>query len=188
LELNELRTDRSPLVVGHRDKGGIIREVCEASATYCSRLGREALDREAETPPKLVFESEQGTQNATGSLGAFGKISAWEELEISFLSDERVQLTVGVHTETRNYAELGFDDGRNHKPNSAWETLRSLAEQGGTLETSTASTWPKVEKRIQEIRRVLRKHFAISADPLPFISGNGYQACFSIHCSLSFRT
>jgi hypothetical protein len=188
LELNELRTDRSPLVVGHRDKGGIIREVCEASATYCSRLGRAALDRAAETPPKLAFESEQGTQNATGSLGAFGQISTWEELEISFLSDERVQLTVGVHTETRNYAELGFGDGRSHKPNLAWQMLRSLAEQGGTLETSTASTWPKVEKRIQEIRRVLRKHFAISADPLPFIRGNGYQACLRIHCSRSFKT
>src|SRR5580704_4761071 len=76
LELDELRTDRSPLAVGQRDKGGIIREVCEASATYCSRLRREALDRETETSPKLVFESEQGTQNATGSLGAFGQISS----------------------------------------------------------------------------------------------------------------
>jgi len=187
LELNELRTDRSPLVVGQRDKGGIIREVCEASATYCSRLGREASDR-AETPPKLVFESEQGTQNATGSLGAFGKVSAWEEVEISFLSDERVQLTVGVHTETQNYAELGFDDSRNHKPNLAWQTLRYLAEHNGTLEVSTTSTWAKVERRTQEIRRVLRKHFAIPADPLPFVRGNRYQACFRIHCSPSFKT
>jgi hypothetical protein len=188
LELDELRTDRSPLAVGQRDKGGIMREVCEASATYCSRRGREALNQEAETLPKLEFESEQGTQKASGSLGALGEVSTWEELEIRFLSDERVQLTVGVYTETRNYAELGFEDGRNHKPNLAWETLRSLAEQDGTFEVSTTSTWAKVERRMQEIRRVLQKHFAISADPLPFVRGNGYQARFRIHCAPSFKT
>jgi hypothetical protein len=47
LELDELRNDIGPLVVGQKDQGAMIREVCDASATYCTRLGRRALDQEA---------------------------------------------------------------------------------------------------------------------------------------------
>jgi hypothetical protein len=74
LELDDLRNDRSPLVVGQKDKGGIIRDVCGASATYCSRLGREALDQEAETPPKREVESQQEIQDAIGSSGNPGTV------------------------------------------------------------------------------------------------------------------
>ena len=43
----------------------------------------------------------------------------------------------------------------------------------------------KVEKRMEEIRKALRKHFEkdfdVSADPLPFMSRRGfYQAVFKI--------
>jgi len=69
------------------------------------------------------------------------------------------------------------------------ETLRALAEQGGTIQVARAgSSWPKVEKRIQEIRKVLQKRFGLSADPIPFLSGVGYKACFKINCGPSFNT
>jgi hypothetical protein len=54
-------------------------------------------------------------------------VSRWEEIEVRFLSNHRVQITIGGSTETRNYAEFGFEDGRTQKPNLAWVTLRSLA-------------------------------------------------------------
>ena len=41
--LDSRRNDRSPLVVGRRDQGGIIRDVCETSSTYCLRLAKQAL-------------------------------------------------------------------------------------------------------------------------------------------------
>jgi hypothetical protein len=34
--------------------------------------------------------------------------------------------------------------------------------------------WPKVEKRIPEIRKVLREHFGISAVPILFVENGGY--------------
>jgi hypothetical protein len=80
--------------------------------------------------------------------------------------------------------------GRTGNPNQAWEALRALAEQRGVIRDGTAvnNPWPKVEKRIQEIRRLLRERFHISADPIPFVEGVGYQACFKVGCSPSFHT
>jgi hypothetical protein len=114
----------------------------------------------------------------------------WDTVEISFLSDERVQIRNGAAAETRNYAELGFEDGRNGKPNRAWEAFRVLAAERGVIRDAakTGGKWPKVEKRVQEIRKALRKHFLISADPIPFVKGTGYQALFKISCSPSFHT
>jgi hypothetical protein len=125
---------------------------------------------------------------ATHPRGA--EAATWGTIEISFLSDERVQIRNGTNSETRNYAELGFADGRSKKANQAWETLRALAEEGGTIRDGAkiSRTWPKVEKRMQEIRKELRKHFGISADPIPFVAGIGYQARFKIGCGPSFRT
>lgn len=114
----------------------------------------------------------------------------WEQIEIIFLSDERVQIHNGKSTETRNYAEFGFQDGRSENPNRAWETLRRLAELGGIITDGTQGRlpWPKVEKRVQEIRRIFREHFGISLDPVPFIERTGYQARFKIRCGPSYRT
>jgi hypothetical protein len=89
-----------------------------------------------------------------------------------------------------NYAELGFDDGRSENPNKAWEALRALAENHGVIKegSTLGEPWPKVEKRIQEIRKQLRQLFGIATDPLPFVEGAGYQATFKIRCSPAFRT
>jgi hypothetical protein len=118
----------------------------------------------------------------------------WAAIEILFLSDERVQIRNGAQTETRNYAELGFADLRiqreKAKPNLAWVTLRAMAEQNGIIRdgTKTGVAWPKVEKRMQFIRKVFRKHFGIAADPVPFVAGTGYQAGFKIGCGPSFNS
>jgi hypothetical protein len=128
------------------------------------------------------------------ATGADGSGANWQAIEISFLSDHRVQIRNGTNTETRNYGELGFADRRakqgKPKPNQAWVTLRAMAEQNGIIRdgATTGATWPKVEKRIQEIRKVLRKQFSITADPIPFVEGTGYQARFKIGCSPSFHT
>jgi hypothetical protein len=120
--------------------------------------------------------------------------TGWQAIEVSFLSDERVQIRNGTSIESRNYGELGFADRRakhgNPKPNQAWVTLRVMAEQKGVIRDAakTGQDWPKVEKRVQEIRKVFRKHFGITADPIPFVAGTGYQALFKIGCGPSYQT
>ena len=114
----------------------------------------------------------------------------WTEIEVTFLSDERVQIRDGKSIATRNYAEFGFQDGRNEIPTRAWQMLRRLAELRGIIRNGAEAhqPWPKVEKRVQEIRRVFREYFGISSDPLPFIEGSGYQAKFKISCGISYRS
>jgi hypothetical protein len=118
------------------------------------------------------------------------KVTNWEHIEISFLSDERVQIRSGQHTETCNYAEFGFSDGRNERPRQAWTVLRVMAESNGIVRNAqkTGGDWPRVEKRIQEIRKLLQEYFGLSGDPLPFAEGAGYRAKFQIVRSRSFDT
>jgi len=52
---------------------------------------------------------------------SLGETATWDTIEIAFLREERVQIRNGSTTETRNYAEFGFQDGRNGMPNRAWE-------------------------------------------------------------------
>jgi len=115
--------------------------------------------------------------------------ATWEDIEISFLSDERVQIRNSAKLETLNYSEFGFEDRRNGKPNQAWVTLRVLAEQSGLIQAPTKAhrDWSRVEKRIQEIREIFRNHFGISTDPIPFVEGTGYRSLFKIRCSISFK-
>lgn len=118
------------------------------------------------------------------------RFESWQELEISFLSDERIQISFPGGTENYNYAEFDFQDDRNGKPKRAWILLRALAENDGILKLSTIGEldWPPIGKRVQEIRKVFREHFQLSEDPLPFIENVGYQAQFKIRCSESYQT
>ena len=136
---------------------------------------------------ELLAVAEQQGRRSPHSSGAGA--ATWDTIEISFLSDERVQIRNGPDIETYNYNELGFEDSRNGKPNQAWVTLRVLAVERGIIRdaTKTGGTWPKVEKRMQEIRKALRNHFGISSDPILFIEGVGYQTRFKIDCSPSFH-
>jgi hypothetical protein len=137
-----------------------------------------------------VAEQLEGSKGDVHTVSDAVGGTTWEDIEILFLSDERVQIRNGGNRETRNYAEFGFADGRTRNPNQAWEALRVLAAQRGVIRDGAALNlpWPKVEKRIQEIRRLLREHFHISSDPIPFVEGVGYQACFKLACGPSFHT
>jgi hypothetical protein len=137
---------------------------------------------------EIAREIDNATRGAAESGGM--KAATWDTIEISFTSEERVQIRNGVMTETRNYADFGFADGRSRKPNRAWQALYVLAAKRGIIRdpAKTGEKWPGVEKRMQEIRKILRKQFGISADPIPFVEGTGYQARFKIGCGPSFHT
>jgi hypothetical protein len=113
----------------------------------------------------------------------------WNEIEIAFLSDERVEICSGGERKTCNYGELGFEDRRNGKPNRAWVMLREVASHGGSLpaRSELGNKRAMAQKRIEEIREKLRSHFGIQGDPIPF-NGQTYQASFKIRCAQSFDT
>jgi len=134
----------------------------------------------------------QGKEKGEGAEApAQGTVRAtWQEIEIAFTSDERVQIRNSAKIETRNYGEFGFEDRRSGKPKQAWAALRELAERDGLIRrpTQLSKKWPLVERRMQEIRKILRAHFGIKSDPIPFVEGTGYQAVFKIGCRPSYHS
>ena len=189
------------LFCAHKGSGGMIKNLLQASVTYCARLERIALENEGRRENTATLEAAKKPEGAIPFQGhkhsapdqsqspITWQFSGWDEVEIRFLSDERVQITAGQHTESRNYAEFGFEDGRSKTPNLAWVALRSLAEAGGIIRRpNDGQDWTSVEKRMQEIRRIFRNHFKLFDDPLPFIEGTGYQARFKIGCGPSFNS
>jgi hypothetical protein len=115
------------------------------------------------------------------------EIRSWPEIEIVFLSDERVGIVSVGDRKTYNYTELGFEDRRNGTPNGAWTMLREIAKKNGTIpRPSPGKDRATIQKRIEEIREKLRSHFKIEGDPVPF-NGNTYQASFKISCGASFE-
>jgi hypothetical protein len=161
-----------------------------------SRIQRQLLEVEFTSNPLGIDTTRlEGHGNrthaepASASADELSALAGWHQLEISFLSEERVQINIGSKTETLNYAEFGFMDARTQKPNRAWQVMRELAQRDGTIPSgSKGFKWPNLEKRIQEIRMRLRKRFSHGEDPIPFVPGTGYRAQFRVRCSASFET
>lgn len=135
--------------------------------------------------------------NMTNELdGAHRRSERWEDIEVSFLSDERVQIRIGNQTETRNYSEIGFENRKNGAPVLAWETLRELAKAGGVIRIASDSRrWAKLEKRIQEIRAKFKGQFGLADDPIPFTKKKlhdpdnfGYHTKFKVFCRPSYES
>ena len=119
---------------------------------------------------------------------------SWQNVTIRFTSEAQVQATInGVFQPVQSYEALGFADGRTTNPNFAWQALQELARQGGTLGSvpkfcEWAKNWEAVEKRMEEVRELLRRHFQTDADPVPFVKDEGYKTAFRIDPGSAFTT
>ena len=192
----DLRENNSELLFAASEESGMIVSVCVASATFCSQLERKAFEQsEPSNRTGLACLSTDANEAESAIAQNGDKVPesspvSWSEIEIAFLSDERVGICRGADTnrETLNYSELGFEDRRSGKPNRAWVTLREIARQrGAMLQPSAGKDRAMIQKRIEEIRQKLRGHFGIQADPIPF-NGNRYQVSFKIDCRPSVET
>ena len=105
----------------------------------------------------------------------------WEDLEISFLSDHRVQVQAGTLRETLTYAEMGFGDLRTGKPTRAWSVLRAFAKHEGRIPMMLGvREWRLIYKRVQEIKARLKERYECQDNPIPFVRGVGYVARFRV--------
>jgi hypothetical protein len=113
----------------------------------------------------------------------------WKDIEISFISDERVQVKVGTQVQTLNYTEMGFQDRRSGKPNQAWGLLRGLAQGDGISPNFARNTkdFIRLEKCMERMRQRLRKHFQIASDPVLKDPARGYSCRFKVGCGPSFE-
>jgi hypothetical protein len=82
----------------------------ESAASITGKLPRDALvggTKPGSTEPTPAQGKPSGVANGADRGGA-----SWQDIEISFLSDELVQIRSRKSTETRNYGELEFADRR----------------------------------------------------------------------------
>src|SRR5579885_3066262 len=188
---------------GARITPEMLAEEAEAKRELEEALARKKLGRKALMPP-----SPEAPQ-----LEPEPPPLAWDkDVSIIFLSDERVQVKRGDQFSTMNYAEFGFEDKRNGKPDQAWVLLREMAENKGVLQKQDrrgpesvlkpardrdkelhralevqARQWAKTQKHVETIRKRLREHFRIlDGDPIPSTAA-GYQTAFQLDVSPSYR-
>src|SRR5579885_275436 len=155
----------------------VLAEEAEAKRELEEALARKKQDRKA-----LMQPSPEAPQRELEPPPL-----AWDkDVSIIFLSEERVQVKCGDEYSTMNYAEFGFEDKRNGKPDQAWVLLRAMAENKGVLRKPDrqvpepvlkpardrdkelhralevqARQWAKTQKHVETIRKRLREHFQI---------------------------
>jgi hypothetical protein len=179
-----------------------------AEEAEAKRELEEALARKKENRKALMPPSPEAPQ-----LEPEPPPLAWDkDVSIIFLSEERVQAKRGDQFSTMNYAEFGFEDKRNGKPDQAWVILRAIAENKGVLQKPErrvpeavlkpardrdrelhralevqARQWAKTQKHVETIRKRLREHFQIpDGDPVPATAA-GYQTAFQLGVSPSYK-
>jgi hypothetical protein len=130
------------------------------------------------------------TQPALSGQETGQKEVDWEDIEITFVSDERVQVRMSEQNLTFNYAEMGFADSRSGKPNQAWRLLHTLAQVKGVIPNSArdGKDFIAFGKRVERLRHRLRAHFKIASDPVPFDPEKGYCCRFKVECGPAFNT
>jgi hypothetical protein len=137
----------------------------------------------AGVPPRAAEPEEE---SRTAEEASPWQLSRWQDLEIRFLSDERVEVRAGERRETRNYAEMGFEDHRignqrTGNPTRAWLVLRAFATNEGRFPTTLGvREWRLIYKRVQEIKARLKERYECRGNPIPFVRGVGYVARFRV--------
>lgn len=108
------------------------------------------------------------------------KPASWEEIQLCFISDHEVKITVAESVQIFSYKQLkGFEDRRSGKPNQAWAIVRvfgSLPDRVLKDSARSGTKWIAIQKTIERASKALRVHFAMTDDPFPYIRGSGYQS------------
>jgi len=191
----EILASTSIEIYGGEDAVGL--RVSEWRARWWDRKASEAAQAEAASVPAVTgTESEARNSNATkakdsAALEPERTARRWEDIEIVFTSELMVQIVVDSHPlPPQNYVEMGFENKKSRKPVAAWDFLLELARHDGVYRVAAdRRQWTKIEKRIQELRKVLRRRFSLSDEPIPLIRKTpqnhedfGYCTKFKIRC------
>ena len=179
-------SQRSPLITTVTTSGGdesegehpYIADLARLSADFCEHLKTRAMSASRDEP---VPVSTAGAPSTAGHISASTGPTRWEDIEIRFLSDHSVQIyRSGKPAEVRNFAEMGFGDGRKKQgvPTTAWAILRALSAEG-RLPAPIGPPRARLEKRIAEIRKALKRVLGVEDDPI-FLASGFYQPRFKI--------
>ena len=92
--------------------------------------------------------------------------SRWSELDVRFLCNERVAVTIRDQREVLTYAQLGLVDSRNGRPSKQWELLYSFGKGHGIMTWLSPDACRKNRKRRELLSQSLQRFFNIDGEPI----------------------
>ncbi|MBL7066579.1 MAG: hypothetical protein ISS29_01790 [Candidatus Marinimicrobia bacterium] len=110
-----------------------------------------------------------------------GAVNTWNDIVIEIIDNETLSIKTGENKASRvNCSEIGFMNKTTSRPNLQWRMLESLAKYKGLI---PYREWnfrerKQIEKQISELRKILKSHFKIDSDPIPFKKNVGYKTVF----------
>ncbi|NQU83369.1 MAG: hypothetical protein HQ536_01530 [Parcubacteria group bacterium] len=108
-------------------------------------------------------------------------VNTWNDIVIEIIDNETLSIKTGENKASRvNCSEIGFMNKTTSLPNLQWRMLESLAKYKGLI---PYREWnfrerKQIEKQISELRKILKSHFKIDSDPIPFKKKIGYETVF----------
>ncbi|RJQ74156.1 MAG: hypothetical protein C4519_17170 [Desulfobacteraceae bacterium] len=126
----------------------------------------------AEQTPKSIFPSPPDLR--------------WEEVVISFVSNDSIRIQARGKSERFTFAEIGFKDGRKGDlPDSIWKFFRDgLAANGGEIHWKTkldSTDKGKLKAIISKLRARLKSITGLKEDPFfPYRRTHGYNTKFTL--------
>ena len=109
------------------------------------------------------------------------KDAKWHKLTIKFFDGHTVKIGYeGMATKTFDYKDMGFGNDKTNNPDTKWDFLKVIAENGGSL------TALKYERRFSrnvkyEVNKLLKTFFGMKDDPIPrYNRTDGYKPLFNI--------
>jgi hypothetical protein len=186
-KMDELRRRIQTLLLdAFRNNISISRDVAQEVS-----LGLTASDTPAESAASHnpAFESEEPTKESSEETVVrfpTPEGAAWgQDIEMTFIDDEIIKIKVRDISRVYNFAELGFKNRRNGRPNRIWDVFRELADNGGWLSITRNSlprgTSKSLNTALSSLRRLLNAFMGLEGDPfLPYRAGEGWQTHFKL--------
>jgi hypothetical protein len=107
--------------------------------------------------------------------------ASWTELRVRFVDGHTVSIKIGRFSQVLNYAQLGFADGRNSRPNKQWELLQTLANNHGMLAWGQPGASRTQQKRRENLALQLKRALPLSGEPIELTEdGKGWRTVFHI--------
>ena len=113
-----------------------------------------------------------------------GQNVRWEDIKITFISDEEILVQYGEEHAGRKFNCTGFENGKNGKPIRSWVLLYKTAHKNGGIFEYSYNTRKLIEKIVQELNKKLSELFPdIPEKPLRlFNEDDSYKPAYKI-CS-----
>ena len=130
-----------------------------------------ALLLERNKPEQEIARLEEELKRLGSNTSRFPYIAGlrWEEVTITFISDDSVKVSAREVSRKFIFAELGFKDNRKgDMPDTRWALLRELAAHSGEIawDTPVERKAKSIAKAaIKDIRRKLKAFMGIEDDP-----------------------